>query len=110
MLKKGAGALDFSRSAQELERLVRAYNPWPGAYFEWAGRTLKVHRARAADGNGQAGQLLVQAGEPAVGTGRGILVLDEVQPAGKKAMTGTAFLAGARAWGKASPLMKPGLT
>jgi methionyl-tRNA formyltransferase len=110
MLKKEEGALDFSRPAEELARRVRAYNPWPGAFFEWSGGLVKVHRAHAAPEDVSAGQLLVRAGEPAVGASAGILVLDEVQPAGKKPMTGRAFLAGARGWGKASPRMTAGLT
>ena len=45
-----------------------------------------------------AGQRLIYEDEAAVGTGSGLLILDEVQPAGKKSMSGKAFLAGARGW------------
>ena len=105
MLKKEEGALDFSLPADALARRVRAFNPWPGAFFEWTGGLVKVHRAHADQGEAPAGGLLVHNSEPAVGTGAGILVLDEVQPAGKKPMTGRAFLAGARGWGNAKPQM-----
>ncbi|HEY5901469.1 MAG TPA: methionyl-tRNA formyltransferase, partial [Anaerolineales bacterium] len=105
MLKKEEGALDFSLPADALARRVRAFNPWPGAFFEWTGGLIKVHRAHADQGEAPAGGLLVHNSEPAVGTGAGILVLDEVQPAGKKPMTGRAFLAGARGWGNAKPQM-----
>ncbi|GAB4416215.1 MAG: methionyl-tRNA formyltransferase [Anaerolineales bacterium] len=100
MLKKQAGALDFSRPAIELERKVRAFNPWPGAYFDWDGNRLKVHRAGISPGKKREGQRLAVNGLPAVGTSDGLLVLKEVQPAGKKRMDGKAFLAGARNWVK----------
>jgi methionyl-tRNA formyltransferase len=98
MLKKEDGLLDFSRPADELERRVRAMNPWPGAWFEWNGTILKVQRAHVEQGQAEAGKRLVMQGQPAVGAGGGILILDEVQPPGKKSMNGKSFLAGARTW------------
>lgn len=98
MLKKEDGRLDFFKPASELERRVRAMNPWPGAFMELDGAILKVHRARVAEGNASAGQRLAVQNQPAVGAGGGILILDEVQPAGKKPMSGTSFLVGARNW------------
>lgn len=98
MLKKEEGLLDWERPAEELARRVRGLNPWPGAFFVWDNANLKVHQAHAAEAEARAGQRLVHQGEPGVGTGKGILVLDEVQPAGKKPMKGQAFLAGARGW------------
>lgn len=98
MLKKEDGRLDFSKPADELERRVRAMNPWPGAFMELDGAILKVHRARVAEGNASAGQRLIVQNQPAVGAGGGILILEEVQPAGKKPMSGTSFLVGARNW------------
>jgi methionyl-tRNA formyltransferase len=98
MLKKEQGQLDFTRPAEELERRVRAFNPWPGAFMEFEGAFLKVHRAHAEEGTAQAGQWLIHRDQPSVGTGEGLLILEEVQPAGKKPMSGKAFLAGARHW------------
>jgi len=98
MMKKEEGRLDFSQPARELERKVRAFNPWPGAYFEWDGNLLKVHRASIGMGKMPAGERGVYLGLPAVGTSENMLVLGEVQPAGKKPMPGKAFLAGARNW------------
>ena len=99
LLKKEDGFLDFTRPAIELERRVRAMNPWPGAYFDWNGAPLKVLRA-SLSGEKSPGvkRRLTFEGRPAVGTSEGILVLVEVQPAGKKVMPGRAFLAGTRAW------------
>lgn len=99
MLKKEDGMLDFANPAEALAWKVRAFNPWPGASFEWAGGTLKVHRAHAEPGKAAAGQLLRVGKLPAVGTSEGVLVLDEVQPQGKKTMPGQVFLNGVREWG-----------
>ena len=98
MLKKEEGKLDFMHDANELERRIRAFNPWPGAFMDFDGTLLKVHRAHVEAGNASAGQRLVWRDQPAIGAGGGLLVLDEVQPAGKKSMNGKSFLAGARRW------------
>jgi methionyl-tRNA formyltransferase len=100
MMKKEEGRLDFTRPAEELARRVRAFNPWPGAFVDFDGTNLKIHRAHAERENAEAGTRLVWRNQPAVGAGGGILVLDEVQPAGKKSMPGSSFLAGARGWSK----------
>ena len=98
MLKKEEGQLDFTRPAEELERRIRAFNPWPGAFLNFDGTLLKVHRAHVEEGTVEVGQRHVHRDQPAVGAGGGLLVLDEVQPAGKKPMSGKSFLAGARHW------------
>ena len=101
MITKQMGLLDFSRSAVELERLVRGLNPWPSAYTFLNGKTLKVWKAAVRGGENTAEQ------EPAPGTvtsvdregihvacGKGCLVLQEVQLEGKKRMDAAAFLRG----------------
>jgi len=100
MLKKEEGRLNFTRPAEELERRVRAFNPWPGAFMDFDEALLKVHHSQAVveTGKAEVGQRLVYRDQPAVGTGGGLLILDEVQPAGKKSMSGKSFLAGARHW------------
>jgi methionyl-tRNA formyltransferase len=98
MLKKEEGRLDFTHPADELERRVRAFHPWPGAFMDFDGTLLKIHRAHVEKGDAEMGQRLMYGDQPAVGAGNGLLVLDEVQPAGKKSMSGKSFLAGARHW------------
>jgi methionyl-tRNA formyltransferase len=98
MLKKEEGRLDFTHPADELERRVRAFHPWPGAFMDFDGTLLKIHRAHVEVGDAEMGQRLMYGDQPAVGAGNGLLVLDEVQPAGKKPMSGKSFLAGARHW------------
>jgi len=102
MLKKEEGQLDFTRPADELERRIRAFNPWPGAFMDFDSMLLKVHRAHVEAGEAAAGQRLIYREQPAVGARDGLLILDEVQPAGKKAMSGKSFLAGARHWKQSS--------
>ena len=99
MLKKEDGLLDFSQPAGALERRVRAFNPWPGTWFEWNEMPLKVLRARVgAVKSPGVGNRVVFEGFPAIGTSAGMLILEEIQPAGKKSMPGKAFLTGARDW------------
>jgi len=98
MMKKEEGQLDFSHDVHSLERRVRAFNPWPGAFMDFDGTLLKVHRARVQAGDAAVGQRLIYRDQPAIGARGGVLVLEEVQPAGKKPMSGKSFLAGARHW------------
>ena len=101
MLKKAQGQLDFSQPADELARRVRAFYPWPGTFMNWGNNRIKIHRARSEKTpSTDVGKTTIYAGLPAVLTGDGLLVLEEVQPAGKKAMPGDVFLRGARGWGK----------
>jgi methionyl-tRNA formyltransferase len=98
MLKKEEARLDFTRPADELERRVRAFNPWPGAFMDFEGTLLKIHRTHVEQGRAEAGQRLIYRDQPAVAAGDRLLILDEVQPAGKKPMSGKSFLSGARNW------------
>lgn len=104
MLKKEDGLLDFTRPAAELERKIRAFQPWPGAFLRWQGALLKIHAAHVAEGqagkqgNAEAGKQVAFDGLPAVVTADGILAFDELQPPGKAKMSGKAFLAGGRNW------------
>jgi len=100
MLKKEDGLLDFTHPAVELERRVRAMNPWPGAWLEWKGSPLKVLRVSTSGGDTAlpSGTRLTVEGKPAIQSADGALVLEQVQPAGKKVMPGKSFLAGARDW------------
>jgi methionyl-tRNA formyltransferase len=91
-------AVEWSRPAGELARLVMAGNPKPGAWTIARGTRLKLLRARPEDdtfdtAGTEAGTLV---GPGRVATGNGVLVLTEVQPEGKAAMPATAWAAGFR--------------
>lgn len=98
LLRKEDGLLDPAMPAEVLARRVRAFQPWPGAYLYHEGVALKVIRAHAAAGELPQGRRAVLDKRPAWGTMQGVLVLDEVQLAGKKAMQGADFLIGNRNW------------
>lgn len=98
MLSKEDGRLDFSQSAEYLTRMVRAYSPWPGTFTEWDGKLLKVQKAFAVKGNAAEGETLIHQGLPGFGTGDGVLVMEELQLAGKKRTGGEEFLRGVRNW------------
>jgi len=97
-LEKEQGHLDPMLPADALVRRVRAFRPWPGTWIDTPGVRLKVIRAHAIQMDARPGARLVHAGYPALGTAFGLLVLDQVQPPGKRPMSGSAFLAGARDW------------
>jgi methionyl-tRNA formyltransferase len=97
-LKKEHGAIDWSKSADELARFVRAMNPWPGARCsDPQGRELVVLRARAIPTSVAGPGTVLEVGQRfVVATGSGALELLELVPAGKRAMSGAEFLRGAR--------------
>ena len=102
MIKKEEGLLDFTQPAQILVNHVRAFNPWPGAAMNWQGGILKILAASTANSTenpkGMPGDRAVLQKLPAVRAAGSWVLLDQVQPAGKKAMSGREFLAGARGW------------
>ena len=103
MLTKQDGLLDFTLPAEELARKVRAFSPWPGTYTHWQGKPLKILRARPVKGpSGEPGKATTQKDLPAIFTLDGVLLLEQLQPAGKKPMAGEVFLNGARDWGQDS--------
>lgn len=95
MIQKEEGALDFGKSAVELERRLRAFTPWPGSFTRLNGALLKVHRAQVGEGKGEPGQVLAAGAEGIeVACREGSLRLLEVQPEGKRRMGAKDFLAG----------------
>ena len=102
LIQKKDGQLNpASEHAVTLERMVRAYQPWPGAYLEWEGGRLKVWEATVISDEMPTGEnRSIKDGWPIVATAFGSLKLDLVQPAGKNRMTGKQFLCGAKNWSK----------
>ena len=99
LIKKQDALIDFSKTAEELERQVRAYYPWPISYFRWEENVLRVVKASISDTNSlEPEQRGIIGKYPCVGTATVDLKLLEVQPAGKRVMNGKAFINGARGW------------
>jgi methionyl-tRNA formyltransferase len=97
MLKKRDGILNFKEPAASLERQVRAYEPWPTSYFLWDDLRIVVRKAHVSMQKASLtpGQTTAINDFPGVVTSDGTLVLDIVQPAGKRALGGADFLRGA---------------
>lgn len=95
LIKKEHGQIDWLQPATSIERMVRAYTPWPAAYSTWRGVLVKVLEAAMLVGHAEAGRVVATPQGPAVGTGEGLLLLKTVQAAGKRAMPAAAFANGA---------------
>jgi methionyl-tRNA formyltransferase len=98
MLRREDGRLDPRKPAAELERQVRAYQPWPGSFLEHDGARLKVWAASllAQDVSVEPGVVILTEGTLGLGTVDGVLRLDEVQPAGSRRMSGAEYRRGKR--------------
>lgn len=94
MIKKEDGALVWSRPAIELERRLRAFTPWPGAFTTLGGALFKVHSAQVRTGHGAPGTVLSLDEGIEVACGEGSLVLTSVQLEGKRTMSAKEFLTG----------------
>ena len=103
MLTKEMGNIDWTKSAVDIERLVRGLNSWPCAYTYWGDKMLKIWMAKAdMQSNANDGDASVQPGTVttvtkdgfSVQTGEGILNILELQIPGKKRMQADAFLRG----------------
>ena len=97
LIHKKFGFIDWNKSAEELECLIRGLNPWPSAYTKLNGKTLKIWDADVAEGNTKAapGSITDVAKDALyVQTGDGILRINEIQLEGKKRMSCSAFLRG----------------
>ena len=95
--------LDPARPAAELARLVRAGNPRPGAWFRVDGKRVKVWRAHAVDASAELPDPGTIRADGSFDTAEGVLVLDEVQPEGKRAMPATAWCTGLRGLPRLDP-------
>ncbi|MCD7957782.1 MAG: methionyl-tRNA formyltransferase [Lachnospiraceae bacterium] len=111
MLTKKDGRIDFTRSAREIECLIRGLDPWPGTWTIFRGKHLKIWKAAVVEPDGQKDSdadidacdvsenapgtvCAVTKNALLVQTGSGVLSILEVQPEGKKRMSIDAFLRG----------------
>lgn len=93
-IDKAESRIDWTQDAVHVERHIRAFNPFPGAFFEYQGERIKVLQAsiiRSMDG--KPGEVL-QGDLLDVGTGSLAICLVKIQPAGKPVMSSDAFLRG----------------
>lgn len=94
-LRKTDGLIKWSRSAKELCNLIRGMNPWPSAYSFLGNERIKILKARHINGGGEIGVITdIAVDAILVGTGKGLLAILEIQPAGKTVMSVKSFLQG----------------
>jgi methionyl-tRNA formyltransferase len=104
ILKKEDGRMDFARSANELFNRLRGFQPWPGAFTTFKGKTLQLHRAQPAQHALKltAGEIAAAGSRLLVGCGKNdkdsdtTLELVEIQLEGKRRMTAQEFINGYR--------------
>lgn len=93
-LKREDGRIDWSEPAEVIERKIRAFNPWPGAFMELGGRNLKIFSAFIVDLSGKPGEFLRSERELVIAAGKDALSVGEVQLEGKRRMSAVEFLRG----------------
>ena len=94
-IEKAEALIDWSKSAAELDRHIRAFNPFPGAQALFGGQTVKIWQARPVDAEGEKGTILaIDRSILLVACGAGGLAVSELQKAGGKRLPVQQFLAG----------------
>jgi methionyl-tRNA formyltransferase len=91
-IEKHEARLDFSGTAEEVERQVRAFNPAPGAFFEYQGERIRILAAETSDVSGEPGTVLDES--LAIACGVGAIVPTLVQRAGRAEMRPDELLRG----------------
>lgn len=97
LIKKEDGRIDWKKSAEEINRMVRAFNPWPGAFTHLNGKLLKIYRGciRMKPSLEEPGKIIwVGSDFIEVQTGGGSFLIKELQFEGKKRMLTRDFLSG----------------
>lgn len=96
-IEKHEGAIDWTLSAESIERLVRAFTPWPGTYTFWNGKQVKIHSGLISGDVREdvaPGQVIWHNNTVAIGTGHGLYCPTEIQLEGKKRVAATDFVRG----------------
>ncbi len=98
MLRKEDGKIDWKHPALFIKRMIHAYDPWPGAFTIWRSQHLKLLSAivRPDQAGDATPGTIIAADRLLVATGSGALEALEIQPAGKRLMTGQEWLRGQR--------------
>lgn len=94
-IQKKEAEIDWQLDANQIDRSIRAFNPYPGAFTYFHGDLLKIWQVRTTNAAGKAGEILGSGNEGVVvGCGRGALILEVVQKSAGKKMPIAEFLAG----------------
>jgi methionyl-tRNA formyltransferase len=93
-IKKEHARIDWTQPAVTIERMVRAFQPWPGAFSFWRGQMLKIGEATVVPGSAEPGKVMAWEKGAAIGTGAGLLAPLRLQLPGKKMLPIEVFLRG----------------
>ena len=93
-IKKEEGRIAWTQDAAAIDRLVRAFTPWPGTFTYWEGKLLKIKAGQPAQGHAAPGQVVAHGDGLAIGTGDGLYVPVMLQLEGKKAVDAPDFVRG----------------
>lgn len=97
LIKKEDGKIDWDMTAEEIERMIRALNPWPGTYGEWNNKSIKiikVEHEKIKQNNHKTGEIFQNNGQILIQCGQDSLVILKLQLEGKKAMNAQEFING----------------
>ena len=92
---KSDGRIDWNRDSKMLDRQIRAFQPWPGAYTSFNGTRIEIIEARVSDTAGAGGEV-ISVNPLLVGTSSGSLEIIRVKPENKREMSSSDWLRGAR--------------
>ena len=95
-IKKADGKINWTCSATAIERLARAFTPWPRAYTSWAGAQLRILAGRRGEGSAEPGRVIEVDGDIAIGAGDGLFFPTTLQLAGKQPLDIADFVNGYR--------------
>ncbi|HSX53242.1 MAG TPA: methionyl-tRNA formyltransferase [Patescibacteria group bacterium] len=93
-LIKADGLIDWHKTAQQIEREIRAFIDWPRSYTKLAGKEVIITKAHITDASGPVGKAVISGNSLVIYTGEQALAIDKLKPSGKPEMTAQAFLAG----------------
>ena len=93
-IQKEEGRIDWTQTAAQIERTVRAFTPWPGTFTTWNGQQLKILSGHVVKGSAEPGQVVKAGDGAAVGTGEQLYAPDRVQLEGRKAVSISEFMRG----------------
>ncbi|MGB0757039.1 MAG: methionyl-tRNA formyltransferase [Patescibacteria group bacterium] len=95
-IKKQDGEIDWTKGAENIDRHIRAYTGWPGAYTKWKGLQCVIHKAHIAEVNPveSPGTVFIYQNDVCIATSNGALVIDEMQLQNKQKNAPSAFIKG----------------
>ncbi len=93
-LTRESGKISWNDEAAYIERMIRAFDPWPGTWTTWNGRRLKLFEASCTSLSGKAGEVFIYENKPGIFCGDGALLVTSLQLEGKRAIDAGEFVRG----------------